>query len=64
MKHARYRLTSDQVSALFNLLMKLNLLSLSEGEIEVVDDDINPSDGLIISKLFYDDNFAKELGNE
>lgn len=64
MKTARYRLTGKQVNALFNLLMKLNLLSLSEGMIEVVDDDISPEDGEIISKMFYDDEFAKEITNE
>lgn len=64
MKTARYRLTGKQVNALFNLLMKLNLLSLSEGMIKVVDDDISPEDGEIISKMFYDDEFAKEITNE
>lgn len=64
MKTARYRLTGKQVNALFNLLMKLNLLSLSEGMIEVVDDDISPEDGEIIGKMFYDDEFAKEISND
>lgn len=65
MKLYSYKLSSEQVYALFSLLMQINLLRLKNtGEILSYGRGISDEQGKIIEQMFYDEKFGIVISNE
>lgn len=60
-KYVPYTLSSEQVDALWELLLIINLATLSRSGEVITFDNITPEKGQILQDLYYSETFGEEV---